>query len=138
MVAVPTAAFVLLFNVYCACGGAGAHDGGSCRVTVQLVEEKPVGHCHGHAAGADGSGESDQDPRHHESGGCRHCHAAPRSIERNETGQGLSPGVALDFQPLPAAWMPTRAAAPGLIFAVDLPPPQGAPTLLSLHCALNT
>jgi hypothetical protein len=130
-VACVTAAFVLLFNVYCACAhsaAAGPHDDGG-------GNDLPP--CHAHRA-AGTHGTPSQSPTPTGKLPCQHC----KSAFASETAKQAAP-----LQPFLPAWgvattpaevVQLAAASHDVALALDLPPPRPAASLLSLHCALNT
>jgi hypothetical protein len=139
-----TSAFVLLCSIYCACGDAGSAGTSSCHVSAaaEAAPSKPPP-CHGHAdatcpSGRDERGEDRSHERHQGEGGCGHCQPTLTSVESSKA-PARSPPTALAIELVTFAVPPlqeqTTLHTPTC--SGDLPPPQGRPSLLSLHCALN-
>lgn len=151
-----TAAAVLLCSVLCACGGSLPHFDVKAvatlpAATVERQEHKH--HCHGHGTeGQAGHGKEEgkeeapsedagqkPEPCHDGAHPCSHCESAAIVSEAGKHMADRNPPSQFDGTFLPAAFAvpafvssPVRWPGPG-----DLSPPP-TPTLLSLHCALNT
>jgi hypothetical protein len=130
-VACVTAAFVLLFNDYCAC----AHSAAPAPHADGVANELPP--CHAHRATGT-HGAPSQSPTPAGKLPCQHC----KSAFASDTARQAAP-----LQPFFLAWAlaPTSIGVEIVVtgshdvaLALDLPPPRPAASLLSLHCALNT
>jgi hypothetical protein len=150
-VAILTAASVLLCGIVCACGSSLPDFGGG----AVGVATSPVAatrssshstHCHGHRDSGPGSQDADHGRTPQPSKGkggdhsCSHCQSAvTATIEKATSTADLSPLLHPADILLPALFF-TPAVTAGLVRwpAVGDPSPPPDPTLLSLHCALNT
>ena len=138
-----TAAFVLLCSVYCACGGVvPAGHGPVPGRTERQTAAACTAHCHGHDHGrTPAQSEPDGPPGSGHSGhaGCGHCNPVLSILELSSglsTPHAPAWAAAVLLVPCPAVEM--QSIRPAYSINQDLPPPTSAPTLLSLHCALNT
>lgn len=136
-----TAAFVLLCSVYCACGGVVSAGLGP--VAGQPERQAAAGctaHCHDHG-GTPGPSEHDGAPDRGQSGhaGCGHCNPVLSVIEPTSDPVAVhAPAWAAPALLVPGSPVQAQLIRLALAANQDLPPPTSAPTLLSLHCALNT
>ena len=136
-----TAAFMLLCSVYCACGGLPA-------LPVLLTSEAEPGtsapcsaHCHDHARTAPEQSEHGGTPRGEQPGhsGCGHCNPVLSILESSSGSAALHTlESAPAWFPLPVSTVEVHSVRSPPSVHGDLPPPASPPTLLSLHCALNT
>ena len=135
-----TAAFVLLCSVYCACGGvAPPRLGHSAGQPERQAPADCTTHCHNHGE-APAPSDHDGTPGSGQSGhtGCAHCHPVLSILESSggpSTLHALIWSATVLLAPSPP--VEVRANILALVVNQDLPPPASAPTLLSLHCALN-
>ena len=136
-----TAAFVLLCSVYCACGGLPAVPGLLSREAEQRSAAACSAHCHDQGGAPAEPSEHGGIPRGEQSGhtGCGHCNPVLSVLESSGGSATVhSPEWAPAWFPLPGSRVELRSVVSAPSADGDLPPPRSAPTLLSLHCALNT
>ena len=145
---------MLLCGVLCACGGSLPGVDAEAIVTLPAApaeQREHKHHCHGHGSeghaghGQDeipSDGEGQKPEPCHDGGGhsCSHCQSTATIV--SETGKhtaNLNPLSHYDGTILPAAFaVPACAANSARWPRPGDPSPPPAPTLLSLHCALNT
>jgi hypothetical protein len=148
IVAAVTAASVLLCGIVCACGGSlpAMRDPS---VAASAAAARPAehgehdAHCHGHhdddRDSQDPHGQKPE-PCHGGDHSCSHCQSAVNAVpDAGKNTADLNPLTYPAGLVLPAVFaMPCAAVGQIRWTAVgDLSPPP-APTLLRLHCALNT
>lgn len=164
VVACLTAAFVLFFNVYCACGGhssGGDSPAGRCHAhDAKAAPPKPhcvTHHCAAKATGQDlaphpgchgggnDGGPSEPIPGSHGhgggGGGCQHCQPTGTTVGEVQRLDDFTPYSSAAACPPSSSVDPAQQDHPALQparFGDDLPAPTAGPTLLSLHCALNS
>jgi hypothetical protein len=122
---------VLLFNVYCAC----AHSAAPATPGHATADEMPPCHAHRaagtHGAPGDPPGPAGKLP-------CQHCKSAFASDTAKHVPSLQPFFLACDVATASTEVVTAAAASHDAALALDLPPPRPAPSLLSLHCALNT
>ena len=136
-----TAAFVLLCSVYCACGGPPALPGRLAHGAKPAAAASCSAHCHDQERTPAEQSEHGGKPRGEQPGhtGCGHCNPALSIIESSSaSAASYSPEWAPAWFPLPASRVEILTVVSAPSADGDLPPPTSAPTLLNLHCALNT
>ena len=147
IVGVITAAGVLLCSIYCACGDAAHHslNAAEAHLAASGHSEQRHRHCHAHPAAAalrHGVAGHDGAPtpcRHPDGGnGCGHCDASLGRAEQASPALVAHALVPSGFAPWAVATLREQMASHLPACSGDLPPPPGQPTLLNLHCTLNT
>lgn len=154
IVATVTAASVLLCGVICAC--ASSMPGISRQLAVASTTSSPLDRatqpsCHGHhdvekslahhdkhQVPQNGHGKKSE-PCHEGDTSCSHCQSAVSVVSengRNTTDLNPLSGLAQFTLPLMIA-VPAAIANPVRCANLGDPSPPAAPTLLTLHCALN-
>jgi hypothetical protein len=158
MISSLTAAFVLLCNIYCACGGSVAsscHSPAESKTVAGQARDAaqgPRSQCH-HRDHADAGSQSQReehtppqshppqrDGKHHQGDHtCPHCTPAmmAQAADSKRTAELTQVSSLIAISPAWACWFCDRVPAWKPAIAGDLPPPAGSPTLLSLHCALT-
>jgi hypothetical protein len=145
-VATATAASVLLCSIVCACGSPlpDAHAVAAAQPAARPAGQHPhEARCHGHPvndADSDGSHGGRPEPCHDGGHSCPHCQS--RVTAASEDGRitaGLDPLGHPLATILPAVFTtPADVHCPTRRTTLGDPSPPPAPTLLRLHCALNT
>jgi hypothetical protein len=139
-----TAACVLLCSIYCACGAAGAAATDDCHVSAAETPRSQH-HCHGHpsspveASHSGSEGKAPEPGGKQDSGaGCGHCEPTLAKVEQKASTPGFFGTFSVDLAPCAIATLSDQTVSHLPPCSGDLPPPLLQPTLLSLHCALNT
>ena len=139
-----TAACVLLCSIWCACGDADAAATDKGHVSAR---ETPTSqhHCHGRPGSAGEGNRNDSDRKAPESGGkqrgnggCGHCEPTLAKAEQKASTPGWPRAFSVDLVQCAIATLCGQTVSHLPSWSGDLPPPLPQPTLLSLHCALNT
>lgn len=135
-----TAAFMLLCNLYCACGGTLPGSSTACHDAAQSASAPCSAHCDEHAPDSRGPSEPEE-PKGAPPGhtGCAHCNPL---VSLSETSASKAALHSLEWD---TAFLPLVTSLSGPYFFGPSASPSGnllpsvpAATLLSLHCALNT
>ena len=137
-----TAAAVLLMSIDCACAGGMSAMTPTSKID-RGADAQPMPCCAHHGADHHCSHDHDAVPPHHPDpckGSCEHCGQTVMNDTVGPPSHSLalvsfvSPAVADLDSSIRGIDLSARSSAP---IPEDLPPPVTSPTLLSLHCALT-